>query len=81
MNFFYYLLMIIAGFAFVGVGIYTVVGAWYFLCEAGLPFKSPVTRRERLSRIPQPIGKLGRVSFSVFIGCLVVGAIASLMRK
>ena len=75
MNAFSQIVALIAALAFIGVGIYTIVGGWHILGDFGVP------RREMKARIPPPIRKLGVVSISVFLGCLVVLFIARLIFR
>ena len=72
--------MLVASIAFVGVGIYTVIGGWHMLGAAvGSPHRP--TRREMLARIPRPIRKLGIISITIFIGCLLMGIVISLFSR
>lgn len=74
-------LMLVATIAFIGVGVYTVVGGWHALDSADFGGGNRPTRREILARIPKPIRKLGIISLSVFIGCLAVLSILILLSK
>ena len=81
MNAFSHIVMFVATIAFIGVGIYTIVGGWHMIGAADFGSGRRPTRREMMARIPPQIRKLGMISISVFLGCLVVLTIASLIFR
>jgi hypothetical protein len=78
-------LMAIAFVSFVGVGIYTVLGIWIGITEV-LPRSSSFKgtygerRRQVLECIPKPIRRFGNICIAIFLACLVLLAILSLLH-
>jgi hypothetical protein len=64
--------------AFVGVGIYTICSGYFIMGAIGRPH---LTRSEWRSLIPVRLRRFGYWSMGVFVGCMALLAVISLVRR
>ncbi len=73
--------MFVMTLAFLGIGVYTIVGGAYVVRGAVRCQKAVLTRREMMALIPSPIRKFGNICIMVFLGGLAVLGLLSLSAR